>query len=48
MHNILSEMGYTQGSASQLWMDKQSALSVTKNLEHHGRMKQLNLCYYWL
>ena len=25
-----------------------SAMSVAKNPEHHGRMKHLDLCYYWL
>ena len=29
-------------------MDNQSALSVTKNPEHHGRMKHLDLRFYWL
>ena len=29
-------------------MDNQSAISVTKNPEHHGHMKHLNLCFYWL
>ena len=26
----------------------QSAISVAKNPEHHGRMKHLDLCFYWL
>jgi hypothetical protein len=29
-------------------MDNQSALTVAKNPEHHGRMKHLDLSYYWL
>ena len=29
-------------------MDNQSALSVAKNPEHHGRMKHLDLHFYWL
>ncbi|KIM67373.1 hypothetical protein SCLCIDRAFT_108336, partial [Scleroderma citrinum Foug A] len=29
-------------------LDNQSVIAVAKNPEHHGRMKQLNLCYYWL
>ena len=29
-------------------MDNQSALQVAKNPEHHGRMKHLDLRYYWL
>ena len=29
-------------------MDNQSAIQVAKNPEHHGRMKHLDLRYYWL
>ena len=29
-------------------MDNQSAIAVSKNPEHHGRMKHLDLRYYWL
>ncbi len=29
-------------------MDNQSAISVSKNPEHHGQMKHLDLCFYWL
>ena len=29
-------------------MDNQSALSVANNPEHHGRMKHLDLHFYWL
>ena len=29
-------------------MDNQSAISVTQNPEHHGRLKHLDLCHYWL
>ena len=31
-----------------LHMDNQSAISVSKNPEHHGRMKHLDLRFYWL
>ena len=33
---------------SNICIDNQSALSVSKNPEHHGRMKHLDLCFYWL
>jgi hypothetical protein len=33
---------------STLHIDNQSALSVAKNPEHHGRMKHLDLRLYWL
>jgi hypothetical protein len=47
-HNILSEFGYKVDEASIMKMDNQSAISVTKNPEHHGHMKHLDLCFYWL
>jgi len=48
MRNILSEFGYGTQQASTLKMDNQSAISVSKNPEHHGQMKHLDLCFYWL
>ena len=46
--NLLAEMGYPSATPSKLYIDNQSALQVAKNPEHHGRMKHLDLCYYWL
>jgi len=48
MRNILSEFGYDAQQGSTLKMDNQSAISVSKNPEHHGRMKHLDLHFYWL
>ena len=48
MRNILHEMGYTCTTPSPMLIDNQSAVSVTKNPEHHGRMKHLDLSFYWL
>ena len=48
MRNILSEMRQPVGSASRLYIDNRSAISVAKNPEHHGRMKHLDLCFFWL
>ena len=48
MRNLMLELGIPLPGASSLLIDNQSAISVAKNLEHHGRMKQLDLCYYWL
>jgi len=31
-----------------LLIDNQSAISVAKNPDHHGRMKHLDLRYHWL
>jgi hypothetical protein len=48
MQKLLGEMGYTVPKPTKLFMDNQSAISVAKNPEHHGRMKHLDLCFYWL
>jgi len=48
IRNILEEMSYTSKLPSPLQIDNQSALSVTKNPEHHGQMKQLDLSFFWL
>jgi hypothetical protein len=43
MRQFLGELGYPQHGPSILQMDNQSAISVSKNPEHHGRMKHLDL-----
>ena len=48
MRNILSEFGYSIQEPSTLKLDNQSAITVSKNPEHHGRMKHLDLQFYWL
>lgn len=48
LRNLFSELGYDIKGASSLHLDNQSALAVTRNPEHHGRMKHLDLRYYWL
>ena len=48
VQNLLKELGYTPTAPAKLYMDNQSAMSVAKNPEHHGRMKHLDLCFYWL
>jgi hypothetical protein len=48
MRNILGEFGYKFTSPSTLNCDNQSAISVAKNPEHHGRMKHLDLRFHWL
>ena len=34
--------------ASTLYLDNQSAIAVSRNPEHHGRMKHLDLHHCWL
>ena len=48
MRNLMHELGIPLPGASSLLIDNQSAISVAKKPEHHGRMKQLDLCCYWL
>jgi hypothetical protein len=48
MRGILGEVGYPVTGASTLLIDNQSALSVSKNPEHHGWMKHLDIKYFWL
>src|SRR5260221_259276 len=48
MRNILSEFGYGVEQPFTLKMNNQSAITVSKNPEHHGCMKHLDLHLYWL
>jgi hypothetical protein len=48
VQNLLTELGYVPELPSPLRCDNMSAITVAKNPEHHGRMKQLDLCFYWL
>ncbi|KAI5115121.1 hypothetical protein M0805_001568 [Coniferiporia weirii] len=46
--NLLTEFGYSFNHASTLFVDNQSVIQVANNPEHHGCMKHLDLCFYWL
>ena len=48
LRNLLSELGYSFSGASTLFVDNQSVIAVANNPEHHGRMKHLDLRFYWL
>ena len=48
IRNLLRECGQAVPSCSLLQCDNQSAIQVAKNPEHHGRMKHLDLQFYWL
>jgi hypothetical protein len=43
MRQFLTELGLSFSSPSLLRLDNQSAISVSQNPEHHGRMKHLDL-----
>ena len=48
MCQLMGELGYTISGPSVLRMDNQSAIAVSKNPEHHGKMKHLSLRLFWL
>ena len=48
MCHLLQELGYQVMQPSIFHIDNQSALTVAKNPEHHGRMKHLDMRYFWL
>ena len=48
MRQLLGELGYSIPGPSVLRMDNQSAIAVSKNPEHHGKMKHLSLRLFWL
>src|ERR671929_620035 len=48
MQQLFGELGYKTAAPSTLFIDNQSAMSVAKNPEHYGRMKHLDLAYFWL
>jgi hypothetical protein len=48
MHALLGELSFPISGPSLLLLDNQSAIQVGKNPKHHGRMKHLDLCFYWL
>jgi hypothetical protein len=48
LRNLFTELGYEKLGRSTLHIDNQSAVQVAKNPEHHGRMKHLDLRFYWL
>jgi hypothetical protein len=48
MRQLLGELGFSITGLLLLLLDNQSAIQVGKNPEHHGRMKHLNLQFFWL
>ena len=48
MRQLMGELGYSICGPSVLRMDNQSAIAVSKNPEHHGKMKHLSLRLFWL
>ena len=48
MRQFMGELRIEMCGPSLLRMDNQSAIAVSKNLEHHSKMKHLSLCLFWL
>ncbi|SJL19090.1 uncharacterized protein ARMOST_22698 [Armillaria ostoyae] len=48
LRNLFTEFRYSFTHASVLHINNESALSVAWNPEHHGRVKHLDLRFYWL
>ena len=43
---LLIKLGYKFTRPSTLFLDNNSVVQVAKNLEHHGRIKHLDLRFY--
>ena len=48
MRTLLGEFGYQFDNPSTLCIDNMSSIFVSKNPEHHGRMKHLDIKFHWL
>jgi hypothetical protein len=48
MRSFLGELGYSFDVPLLLLVDNQSAIQVARAPEHHGRMKHLDLRFFWL
>ena len=46
--NLFTELGFSVPLGLPMCIDNQSAIRVSKSPEHHGRMKHLDLHFYWL
>jgi hypothetical protein len=47
MCSFLGELGYSLEAPSLLLVNNQLAIQVARNPEHHGRMKYLDLRFFW-
>ena len=48
LRQFLKELGFPVSGPTTLLVDNQSAIAVTRNPEHHGRMKHLDVRHFWL
>jgi hypothetical protein len=45
---FLTKLGFPSPGPSLMLLDNQSTIQVARNPEHHGRMKHLDLRFFWL
>ena len=45
---MFTELGFSAPLGLPMCIDNKSFIQVTKTPEHHGRMKHLDLHFYWL
>jgi hypothetical protein len=48
MYQFMGKLGYDVSGPSLIWMDNQSAIAVSKNPEHYGKIKHLSLYLFWI
>ena len=45
---LLTELGYFVSVLLNFCINNQSTVAISKYMEHHGYMKYLDLCFFWL
>jgi hypothetical protein len=45
---VLQELNFPQTEPATLYLDNQAALKVSKEAEHQGRVKHMDLKWFWI
>jgi len=48
MRQLLSELGFEQSKGIQIGEDNQATIKISKNPEHHGRCKHIDIRYFFV
>lgn len=48
MNHLISEMKGKEAKAVKLMVDNQSAITLSKNLIHHNRIKHIDIIYHFI
>ena len=48
MRNLTTELGNSPGTATVIYEDDQSAISMTKNAQYHGKVKHIAIKYHFI